>query len=883
MWSVTRGLMKRSVRLLIPASIAVIIGTLFISCTFLFTGSLKTSIADSLTADMSSANYVLTSNDYYPSSFSDEFREEVKKMPGVADLRAGTTGVMNIKGASSKGDGSYSIVIPISETGRIMPVDLKEGTWPQKDGQITLEDRIAEKNNIKVGDEIEYSYSVSDEYDVYKAKVVGIAQTGEGLTTGYSVMTENDFCKLNIPSVSSVNSNSSIDADENKTRTLGSRYMSIFLLLEDSSASSKADTVNKIKEKLSESQIISTASEYKEYKLEHEAKEVAVSMGVFFMVFAALSMFVSGMVISNTFKILVTQRRKTLAMLRAVGASKKQLYASVLAESGFLGFVASLIGVGLGMALTGILVACKVDLMGVRIKFAVEANTIIVPVLFGVLTTLIMSVGAARGATSVTPIEALRPVELIESKKSHKIMLAFSILMILIGAVLVFSVLNMTSISDSESLSESDSNKAVIEAMGAVMLIFTGLVMCAFKWLPFIIRGFGKLVSLIGPSSKIAAANIEKNPRRVASTGTALLIGITLVTCVGSAAAAAKTTLNRKLDSMYSIDLQTYYENDFDQEKIDKIKKISGVADVVKVDSALVQWSYGTGDQTEDKTAHVFKLNDDIIKRFIPESLGVDHIEDNQMLFSRRYKKHGAEDYDLKDGKTAKVKFGNVYTEFEGKASQDIKLKEVDFNAGTGADSFLTFAVSENTFKEANLTGSEKQLWIKMKEGTDKVAVYNDVKDIVGNKLSGAVLEQTMYVQIIDSCMNILIGLLAASILIAIVGVANTLGLSVVERMRESATLRAIGMTRRQLKSSLAVEAILISVANSFTGCVLGSFFGWLGARSILSNYGKVAFVPNWGLYGIVFAVAVIAALLASIVPARRAVKTAPMQALAEA
>ena len=124
---------------------------------------------------------------------------------------------------------------------------------------------------------------------------------------------------------------------------------------------------------------------------------------------------------------------------------------------------------------------------------------------------------------------------------------------------------------------------------------------------------------------------------------------------------------------------------------------------------------------------------------------------------------------------------------------------------------------------------------------------------------------------------------IASGILIAIVGVANTLGLSVVERMRESATLRAIGMTRRQLKSSLAVEAILISVANSFTGCVLGSFFGWLGARSILSNYGKVAFVPNWGLYGIVFAVAVIAALLASIVPARRAVKTAPMQALAEA
>ncbi len=119
--------------------------------------------------------------------------------------------------------------------------------------------------------------------------------------------------------------------------------------------------------------------------------------------------------------------------------------------------------------------------------------------------------------------------------------------------------------------------------------------------------------------------------------------------------------------------------------------------------------------------------------------------------------------------------------------------------------------------------------------------------------------------------------------LIALVGVANTLSLSVIERTRESATLRAIGMTRGQLRASLAVEALLIALVSGVSGILLGTLFGWLGAYVVLEQFGTVIFPFEWGANGIVLMVSVVAALLASVLPAHRAANTPPVEALSEA
>jgi putative ABC transport system permease protein len=134
----------------------------------------------------------------------------------------------------------------------------------------------------------------------------------------------------------------------------------------------------------------------------------------------------------------------------------------------------------------------------------------------------------------------------------------------------------------------------------------------------------------------------------------------------------------------------------------------------------------------------------------------------------------------------------------------------------------------------------------------------------------------------IDSMMSLLIGLLAVAVLIALIGVANTLSLSVIERTKESATLRAIGMTRGQLKRSLAVEALLISLVSGLAGVVLGTLFGWAGSYMVFSMYGQTVFPFEWPMNIAILGISALAALLASVFPARRAVRTSPVVALAE-
>ena len=173
------------------------------------------------------------------------------------------------------------------------------------------------------------------------------------------------------------------------------------------------------------------------------------------------------------------------------------------------------------------------------------------------------------------------------------------------------------------------------------------------------------------------------------------------------------------------------------------------------------------------------------------------------------------------------------------------------------------------------------------RSGVSVDGLYNDMQAALEKStdetVTGPIAERIVWAKMIDSMMMLLVGLIAVAVLIALVGVANTLSLSVIERTRESATLRAIGMTRGQLRASLAIEALLISLVSGIAGILLGTLFGWLGAYVVFSLYGTVVFPFEWGVNGIVLAVAAVAALLASIAPARRAVKVPPVEALAEA
>jgi putative ABC transport system permease protein len=233
-----------------------------------------------------------------------------------------------------------------------------------------------------------------------------------------------------------------------------------------------------------------------------------------------------------------------------------------------------------------------------------------------------------------------------------------------------------------------------------------------------------------------------------------------------------------------------------------------------------------------------------------------------------------------KDGSTVRIHLDATKTA----PAKDVELSVAlrDFVPMTGSQ--ITALVEPNVLESR---GVPSIIWMTVGDSASPIQLMSDVQDAVskypGASVTGPFAERQMWESSINVVMATLIGLLAVSVIIALIGVANTLSLSVIERTRESATLRAIGMTKRQLRTSLGVEALIIAVVSGIAGLVLGVGFGWLGSTVILSTIGTVSFQVDWVMCAVVLGIAIVAALVSSIAPARRAVKTAPVVALAEA
>jgi putative ABC transport system permease protein len=166
----------------------------------------------------------------------------------------------------------------------------------------------------------------------------------------------------------------------------------------------------------------------------------------------------------------------------------------------------------------------------------------------------------------------------------------------------------------------------------------------------------------------------------------------------------------------------------------------------------------------------------------------------------------------------------------------------------------------------------------------DSGAVVQDVQDLTADStldISGAAMERALYQRAIDTVLAVVVGLLAVAVVIALIGVTNTLSLSVIERRRESATLRALGLTRRQLRASMAVEGALIAGVGAAVGVVLGLAYGWLGSTAVLAGVADLELRVPWSDLGGVLVVALVAGVLASVLPARSAARTPPVAALA--
>jgi putative ABC transport system permease protein len=576
------------------------------------------------------------------------------------------------------------------------------------------------------------------------------------------------------------------------------------------------------------------------------------------MTFAYIALFVGMFIIYNTFSIIVAQRVKEMAMLRAIGAKRRQVLGAVLVESALVGLVASaaglVAGVGMSYGLRALLSAVGLDIpSGAPV---ITSGTVTTAFVVGVGITVFSSVFPAIRASRVAPIAALRDVAVDRAATSVK--RAVAGLTMLGGGVVMFAT---GTVADGKST-------ALLIGLGAALTI-VGVFVSG----PVIARPVMHVIgaALPGTTGRLARENAKRNPRRSASTASALMIGVTLVgfiTIVASSARASiDATVDQQLRADYVVESGAWGEGGFSPSLEADLAALPEVDTVVPFRSSPVVAPDGTQELDAFDTTVVDRAIDlDLLEGSFADVHG------DAIAISSTY----AEDNDLQLGDTFTLTFAAT-------GPVDVTVDAIyDRTFGNGQSPFF---VGLDTF-EANVTDQyDREIFVTTVDGVDadtsSAALTAALKDWPNAELQDHAAFKESVTEEIGTILNLIYGLLGLAVIIALIGIANTLALSVHERTRELGLLRAVGMTRRQVRSAIRMESVLISLLGTALGFLLAVGGAW-GIVNGQSGENVVLVIPGAQLAAIV-GLAAVAGVIASLGPARRAAKLNVLAAIATA
>lgn len=593
-------------------------------------------------------------------------------------------------------------------------------------------------------------------------------------------------------------------------------------------------------------------------------------LGGILLGFAAIALFVAGMVITNTFQVLVVHRTRTLALLRCVGATRAQLRGSVLREAVLLGLLASAAGVlaGIGL-LNGVAGVLSRSDLGLPIPGSVTPTvlSLLVPVALGTGVTVLAALAPARAATRVPPIAALRvSLPAPGARRIRWGRLVLTVPLVTAGAGLMALGAIMTS--------RGGEAEGLLPALAGGMVSFVGILVGAPLVVPSVVGLGGRIAGLAGGvATRTATANATRNPRRTATTSAALLIGVTLVTTLVTGAEISRVSLTQMLDETFPVDLSVTAADlaegrDGSSAGIapEAVRAVEGTAGIVGTSEVR-----GVPASVAGRRQPLLGVDVAQVRRVARNAAAVDGLAPGTV----RLDSSTALELGVRAGQRVTVTVG----------ARGLELTAVVGEVALGGLT-VTLADLERVTDSAPVL----LLLLRTRSDTDAATVVTAVEDAVSAvsgetavpRVEGIVAERAVYDRALDTVLLILLGLIAVAVVIALIGVANTLSLSVVERTRESATLRALGLTRRQLRASLAVEGVLIAGAGTLLGIALGVLYGWVGSASLLGGEFSPQLAVPRGQLLVVLVGGLLAGALASALPARRAAGVAPVAALAE-
>ncbi|MDU8996790.1 MULTISPECIES: ABC transporter permease [Streptomyces] len=833
------------------SAVAVLLSVAFVCGTLVFTDTMNTTFdklfaatSSDVTVSPKAAKSDNTPQNGRPDSLPASVLERAKKAQGVK-YAEGAVSSMNVTvvNSANKNMGSSTGAPTIAGNwtrNDLRSMEITSGHAPRGPTETMVDADTADKHHLKLGDELRTIAVTGD----FKARIVGIATfkvTNPGAAVVY------------------------FDTATAQRELLGTtgRFTHINL-----------STATGVTNDTLKQNVISSigAGAYKVQTQKEYSDENRSGVGSFMDVikyamlgFAGIAFLVGIFLIINTFSMLVAQRTREIGLMRAIGSSRKQVNRSVLVEATLLGFFGSILGVGAGVGLAvGLMKLMSAAGMDLSTRdLTVKATTPVIGLVLGVVVTVLAAYLPARRAGKVSPMAALRDAGTPADGKAGLVRGIIGLVLTGAGTFALFTAAGADKASDGSLV------------LGAgVVLTLIGFVIIG----PLLAGGVVRVISAVllrffGPVGRMAERNALRNPRRTGATGAALMIGLALVACLSVVGSSMVASATDELDKTVGTDFIIQGNQRIVPQAAKAIETTPGLEHVTHyrdIEAKIVApdgSSDGDGVTAADPT-----YAQDLHRKTTAGELTAAYGKDSMSVGSKFATKHH-------------VKLGDTLTvAFKGGSTAKLKVAAItDDNVAIDQGARYLSTETMRKYLPADRIPPDQIMFASAKNGQEKQA-YAALKKSMEQYPQYQVRDQSDYKQElkdqIGQLLNMVYGLLALAIVVAVLGVINTLALSVVERTREIGLMRAIGMSRRQLRRMIRLESVVIALFGALLGLGLG--MGWgATAQKLLALEGlKVLEIPWPTIIG-VFIGSAFVGLFAALIPAFRAGRMNVLNAIA--
>lgn len=842
-----KSLMARKLRLFMSAT-AIILGVAFVAGSLIFTDTLGRAFTGITSGSVGDVIVRPTGASSFGEGFGTSITVPATLVPRLAaapgaaraDGNVTSFGTFVVSKAGKLIGGNGAPGIAFNHTGgpaahEVQAVTLDAGRWPSRAGEVALDATTAQKAGYLIGETVPLVSSGAEPR--ISARLVGTATFGGGGLIGASIAI--------------------FDTRTAQQLFLGGRdaYSDVWVSARD--GVSQAELRAQVAKALPPGYEAVTG----DAAAEAAANQIQKALGfitTFLLVFAGIALVVGSFLIVNTFSILVAQRGRELALFRALGAARAQVARSVIFEAFVVGLFGSTVGLGLGVLLAigikALFARFGLDLSGSPLQF--RPRTALAAYGVGIVVTLVAAYLPARRAGKVSPVAAMRAdVEVGETSLRRRLVLGAALAAI--GAAALGTGLFT----------------GVDHRMWFIGLGILGVVLGVAMTSPLVGRPVIAVLGaayrrVFGAVGAMAELNAVRNPRRTAATASALMIGVTLVSMMAVVGASAKASIDKVIDEEFVADfvVSNVIGQPFSPAVTRDVAEVPGVARVTPLRYDLVR--VGTRPDAFVGGADPATLSG--VVPLVVTSGSLSALTDSSMLVeAKRAREQG-----LRLGQSVPVTA-------EG--------RRVTFTvAGTYTDSQVLgthYLLSTGGLARVGAPEQDSVAYVSLAPGADREAVQAAIEAVIKDLPLVTLKDQAAYAQEqrqpVDQLLYIIYALLGLAIVIAVLGIVNTLGLSVIERTREIGLLRAIGLARSQLRRMLVLESVVIAVLGAVLGIVLGVGFG-VALQVALADEGVTELAIPTTHIALFLALAVVVGVLAALWPARRAARLDILRAVSE-